>query len=199
MEKEKKRLRKRFSKDREAIKDIGGFRFRGCLRISNPCGITTRKKAREREERADQSARYLTNTVCWPPRTKRETIRRIFTHARRWGSRTTRRWLDPIPEKPSHASLKTLKPLLPSFHPPPFILMNENRSGFRVCAPLVAHRSLEEDKVQRGNAAESCDENERERKRESFRRPYLFSWDEENARSHRECEAACHHESLCRL
>lgn len=64
MEKEKKRLRKRFSKDREAIKDIGGFRFRGCLQISNPCGITTRKKAREGEERADQSARYLTNTVC---------------------------------------------------------------------------------------------------------------------------------------
>lgn len=89
--KREKRLRERgdFSKDREAIKDIGGFRLaRGCLRIHQPLRYNNNgEKEKEEskgggEKRADQSARYLTNTgVCWPPllpRTNRETIRRIF-------------------------------------------------------------------------------------------------------------------------
>lgn len=163
MEKEKRGYeRGDFSKDREAIKDIGGFRLaRGCLRIHQSLRYNNNgEKEKEEskgggEKRADQSARYLTNTgVCWPPllpRTNRETIRRIFfffffTHARRESRVRHRR--SELPEKRSHASLKTLKPLLrlPSFPPfPPFVLMNGNRSvGFRVCAPLVAHRSHEE-------------------------------------------------------
>lgn len=151
-----------FQKTARQLRILAGFGSQGsACESSNPCGIIiTEKKEKEEskgggEKRADQSARYLTNTgVCWPPllpRTNRETIRRIFfffffTHARRESRVRHRR--SELPEKRSHASLKTLKPLLrlPSFPPfPPFVLMNGNRSvGFRVCAPLVAHRSHEE-------------------------------------------------------
>lgn len=45
---------------------------------------------------------------------------------------------------------------------------------------------------------ESCDEREREREK-VLGAPIYSAETEENARSHRECEAACHHESLSRL
>lgn len=163
--KREKRLRERgdFSKDREAIKDIGGFRLaRGCLRIQQSLRYNNngekrerRKQGRGRETRGSKCA-ILDKHWCvlTPPPPSNEQRNDstdffffFFTHARRESRVRHRR--SELPEKRSHASLKTLKPLLrlPSFPPPfpPFVLMNGNRSvGFRVCAPLVAHRSHEE-------------------------------------------------------
>lgn len=78
-----------FQKTARQLRILAGFGSQGgACESSNPCGIIiTEKKEKEEskgggEKRADQSARYLTNTgVCWPPllpRTNRETIRRIF-------------------------------------------------------------------------------------------------------------------------
>ena len=63
-------------------------------------------------------------------------------------------------------------------------------------------RTRREDKVQRGNADGGVVRREREREREREKvlgAPIYSAETEENARSHRECEAACHHESLSRL
>lgn len=132
----KKRLRKRFSKDREAIKDIGGFRFRGCLRISNPCGIITREREKKKKTRGSKCA-ILNKYGCADPlETKRGTI---FTHVR--VLHRVRGWLDRWLKNAATHRWKPLKPLLslslsPPSYFPPFILMNGNRSGFRVCNPL---------------------------------------------------------------
>lgn len=196
MEKEKRGYeRGDFSKDRETIKDIGGFRLaRGCLRIHQSLRYNNNgEKEKEEskgggEKRADQSARYLTNTgVCWPPllpRTNRETIRRIFFFF--FYTRTSRiaRTTSTIriawktqPRIVENSETSSPASILPPF---PSICINERESvgGFsRVCTPCRA--SIARGGRIKYNAetrtVESCDE--RERERESFRRPYLFSWD----------------------
>lgn len=150
-----------FQKTARQLRILAGFGSQGgACESTNPCGIIItekkrKKKAREGERNARIKVRDTWQTlVCAdPPSSLERTEKRFdgfffffFTHARRESRVRHRR--SELPEKRSHASLKTLKPLLrlPSFPPfPPFVLMNGNRSvGFRVCAPLVAHRSHEE-------------------------------------------------------
>lgn len=184
-----------FQKTARQLRILAGFGSQGgACESTNPCGIIItekkrKKKAREGERNARIKVRDTWQTlVCAdPPSSLERTEKRFdgffffffYTRTSRIARTTStiRIAWKTQPRIVENSETSSPASILPPF---PSICINERESvgGFsRVCTPCRA--SIARGGRIKYNAetrtVESCDE--RERERESFRRPYLFSWD----------------------
>lgn len=198
MEKEKRGYEREetFQKTARQLRILAGFGSQGgACESTNPCGIIItekkrKKKAREGERNARIKVRDTWQTlVCAdPPSSLERTEKRFdgffffffYTRTSRIARTTStiRIAWKTQPRIVENSETSSPASILPAPLPPICINERESVGGFsRVCTPCRA--SIARGGRIKYNAetrtVESCDE--RERERESFRRPYLFSWD----------------------